>query len=136
MSDEMADVERSHSGDHAVVKMPVDLPGALDKRTRAMLSDVRIVMAFAAASVVAVFGGGWAAYAQVRDVAHEVGADAARTATAGVQALDTRVSAVEVRVKEQGEDVRDLKDEVRGLRKDLRRLFPALPALPADGGGQ
>lgn len=103
-----------------------DTPSALDERTRKTLADVRWLLVLGVGSIVAVFGGGWAAFAQVKGEARE----AAKTETAGIR---TEQEAQKHSLVELREEVADTRAEVRELRKDLRRLFPTLPAMK-DGG--
>jgi len=111
----------SATGEHAAVPNPEPL---LEERTRKTLSDVRILLGVAAFFIVTMFGGGWAAMAQVRDEAK----DAAKTETAGIT---TEQAALKANVRDLREEVADVKAEVRELRKDLRLLFPKLPATDA-----
>ena len=109
----------SQTGEHQAV------PEVLEERTRKTLADVRWLMVLAVGSVVALFGGGWKAFAQVREEAK----DAAVEQTAG---LATEQKALKANVDDLRSEVSDLKSEVRELRKDLRVIFPKLPA--PDGG--
>ena len=108
------------------------LEQVLDTRTRKTLSDVRIILGALAGVAIGLFGGGWAAFAQVREVAR----DEARNVTAGIgeeqKALQHSVAELRGDVADAREENRDTKAEVRGLRTDLRAIFPKLPAM--DGG--
>ncbi len=106
----------------------------LDKRTRKTLGDVRIIIALALTTVAALFGGGWKAFAQVRETAAEVAQVEAGKASEANRVTAARVDQLEHTLKELRAEVQDNTDETKGLRKDLRKLFPALPPMATDGG--
>lgn len=111
------------------VPEPIE-PPLLEERTRKTLSDVRLLLVVGFGSIITVFGGGWAAFAQVRTEAQETAQTAAKSETAGIR---TEQEAQKRALAELGAEVSDTRAEVRELRKDLRRLFPTLPAM-TDGG--
>lgn len=106
-------------------------PQLLDERTRKTLTDVRILLGVAGFLVVTVFGGGYAVAESVRTEAQTTAQTTAAKETAGIR---TEQEAQKHALKELSAEVADTKEEVRQLRKDLRRLFPALPPMPKDGG--
>jgi len=101
----------------------------LETMARKTLTDVRALLGLGVALLVSIFGGGWAAFAQVRSEAK----DAAAETTAGLQ---TEQKALKANVDDLRSEVADLKGEVRGLRRDLRILFPLLPDAGSKDAGQ
>lgn len=111
-----------------------------------ILADVRLLMV----AVVGLFGSGFYAYAQVREVAQSTATQTTAGLDASVGVLTTRLAAHEAaslythdeireELKDLRADTRATRAEVEGLRADLRRLFPALPSVDAgsrDGGVQ
>ena len=104
---------------------PQKAPESLESVVRKTLTDVRALGLVVVGTAAGLFGGGWAAMAQVRDA----GTAAAREETAG---LAIEQKALKANVDDMRAEVGDLKAEVRELRKDLRVLFPRLPVM--DGG--
>lgn len=102
---------------------------AVKADTSRTLSSVHGLLALGCAAVVGLFGGGWAAFAQVRQVAHEEGKTAALAVVAG---LPEKVDALTASVTGLREDAAEAKGELRGVREDFRIAFPRLPKL--DGG--
>ena len=120
----------STTGEHPIASGP-DVSASLEERTSKTLADVRWLLVLVGGTLVTVFGGGWAAFAQVRHEAQEVAQTAAKTETAGIR---TEQEAQKHSLAELREEVADTRAEVRELRKDLRRVFPSLPAIARDGG--
>lgn len=110
--------------------------GVIEERTRRTLGDVRWLLVLGVGSVVGLFGGGWKALAQVREVAREEARAVAKEETAGVM---TELEAVKVLQKAQTattaqvlEEMADTRNEVRGLRRDLRTALPKIPPLEGE----
>ncbi len=107
----------------------------LVKSLKTVITDIRILLGLGVAIVVGLFGGGWAAYAQVREVAKDEATITARVETAGLREEQAAVKASLAIVRDEGrdtrEEVRETRTEVRGLRDDLRVIWPRLPATDA-----
>lgn len=76
----------------------------LEQRVRLTLTDVRILITLVIAGLVAVFGGGWAAFAQVRVEARE----AAQEVVASIPARQARVEA----------DLAEVRKDVAEVKRD------------------
>lgn len=97
---------------------------------KTLILDVRVLLV----AVVALFGGGWVALAQVDDRASSVAESKLRSYETRLTAVEERQAAdasiTNHRLDELQNEVREGAAETRALRKDLRELFPRL----RDGG--
>lgn len=97
---------------------------------KTLILDVRVLLV----AVVALFGGGWVALAQVDNRASSVAEGKLRSYETRLTAVEERQAAdasiTNHRLDELQNEVREGAAETRALRKDLRELFPRL----RDGG--
>lgn len=115
------------------------LEQVLDTRTRKTLSDVRALLVIGVASVVAVFGAGWAAYAQTASVAQAKADEVARPLERRQADLEQQL---ERHMKDAGDRDRRVQADLHELQLDVRALYRAIqtgapqPRLeaPVDGG--
>lgn len=127
----------------------------VEEKVLKTLFDVRVLVVLACTAVAGLFGGGWAAFAQVRLTAAEVAAEKAQVIADKQVASDVRLLTLEARasadaaawqyelskvradVAEVRDDQRAQRTETRGMREDLRLLADGrpLPKLAKDGGG-
>lgn len=73
----------------------------IEERTRKTLADVRWLLVLGAGSIVAVFGGGWAAFAQVRTEATETAKAEVRPALEEQKRQAAELAAVKAKAEEQ-----------------------------------
>lgn len=113
----------------------------ISEQLRTIVIDSRIILGGIAALAVT----GWVALAQVQTTAEREARKVADPVDASVVTLKDRLATHEQQsqlthrllsdeVVELKDETRQTRAQVEGLREDLRRLFPALPPVPKDGG--
>ena len=103
------------------------------------LFDVRLLLSIGVGSIISIFVGGWAAYAQVTDIA-EKKVDGGTAAMK--QQVDDLSKKFDQHQADSGQVHRELKEDLHEVQMDLRALYKAVmtgerqPRLekPVDGG--